>query len=247
VPPTNPCVPSPCGPNSECRVINNQAVCSCIRGYLGSPPTCRPECIVSTDCPQNEACSNQKCTNPCPGSCGIGASCRVVNHNPICICPPSQTGDPFVRCYQQRKYRSSLSQLQRTSVALFPSRVIRNFALLAPMQTEPPVSPCKPDPCGPNSQCRPRGDKSECACLPSFIGSPPNCRAECVSNSECANHLACINQKCQDPCVGSCGANANCYVVSHTPMCTCMNGYTGDPFTQCVFRECKYHSRTKAE
>jgi len=118
MPPANPCVPSPCGPNSECRVINNQAVCSCIRGYLGSPPTCRPECIVSTDCPQNEACSNQKCTNPCPGSCGIGASCRVVNHNPICICPPSQTGDPFVRCYQQRKYHSS--QFRGTPVALFP-------------------------------------------------------------------------------------------------------------------------------
>lgn len=105
MPPANPCIPSPCGPNSECRVINNQAVCSCVRGYLGSPPTCRPECIVSTDCPQNEACSNQKCTNPCPGSCGLNALCHVVNHNPICVCPPLQTGDPFVRCYQEaRKY-----------------------------------------------------------------------------------------------------------------------------------------------
>lgn len=115
MPPVNPCAPSPCGPNSECRVINNQAVCSCIRGYLGSPPTCRPECIVSTDCPQNEACSNQKCTNPCPGSCGLGASCQVVNHNPICVCPPSQTGDPFVRCYLlPRKYRllGSYSSIQ---------------------------------------------------------------------------------------------------------------------------------------
>lgn len=107
MPPANPCSPSPCGPNSECRVINNQAVCSCVRGYLGSPPTCRPECVVSTDCPQNEACSNQRCTNPCPGSCGIGALCHVVNHNPICICPSSQTGDPFVRCISApRKYRA---------------------------------------------------------------------------------------------------------------------------------------------
>lgn len=114
------------------------------------------------------------------------------------------------------------------------------FALLAPAPVTP--TPCKPSPCGPNSLCRPRGDESECSCLPDFIGSPPNCRAECVSNNECPNHLACISQKCQDPCIGSCGANANCHVVSHTPMCSCMNGYTGDPFTQCVFRERKYHS-----
>lgn len=100
---TNPCSPTPCGLNSECRVVNGQAVCSCIRGYLGSPPTCRPECIVSTDCPQNEACTNQRCTNPCPGSCGVGAQCNVVNHNPICVCPLRYTGDPFVRCTPFRK------------------------------------------------------------------------------------------------------------------------------------------------
>lgn len=26
-------------------------------------------------------------------------------------------------------------------------------------------------------------------------------------------------------------------------MCSCVNGYTGDPFTQCVFRERKYLSK----
>lgn len=98
MPPVNPCSPGPCGPNSECRVVNGQAICSCIKGYLGIPPTCRPECIVSTDCSQNEACNNQKCVDPCPGSCGIEALCNVVNHNPICSCPLHYTGDPFIRC-----------------------------------------------------------------------------------------------------------------------------------------------------
>lgn len=133
MPPANPCAPSPCGPNSECRVINNQAVCSCIRGYLGSPPTCRPECIVSTDCPQNEACSNQKCTNPCPGSCGLGASCQVVNHNPICVCPPYQTGDPFVKCYLlPRKYRLLCVYNQRDS-----KEVLRKFLFFFVHRTLP--------------------------------------------------------------------------------------------------------------
>lgn len=94
----NPCHPSPCGPNSQCREINGQGVCSCVQGYIGSPPTCRPECVVSSECPQNEACSNQKCRDPCPGTCGVGAKCMVINHNPICSCPPKYSGNPFVRC-----------------------------------------------------------------------------------------------------------------------------------------------------
>lgn len=96
---TQPCNPSPCGPNSQCREINNQAVCSCIMGYVGSPPSCRPECTINADCYLTEACSNQKCINPCIGTCGVSAKCQVINHKPICSCPPSMTGDPFVRCH----------------------------------------------------------------------------------------------------------------------------------------------------
>lgn len=48
-----------------------------------------------------------------------------------------------------------------------------------------------------------------------------------------------MNLKCRDPCPGSCGANAECRVVSHTPTCVCVAGYTGDPFTQCVVQQCK--------
>ena len=99
----NPCSPSPCGPNSICREINGQPVCSCVAGFLGAPPTCRPECTLSSDCSLSEACSNQKCVNPCPGSCGFRATCNVVNHNPICSCTPDLTGDPFVQCTPRRK------------------------------------------------------------------------------------------------------------------------------------------------
>lgn len=99
VPPvTRPCNPNPCGPNSICRELNGQAVCTCAPEFLGSPPLCRPECILSSDCRQNEACANQRCKDPCPGTCGIQARCTVVNHNPICSCPERFTGDPFIRC-----------------------------------------------------------------------------------------------------------------------------------------------------
>lgn len=94
----DPCNPNPCGPNSQCRQVNGQAVCSCLPSFIGSPPSCRPECTISAECPSNEACNNHKCINPCLGTCGYGARCEVVNHNPICSCPGGYTGDPFSRC-----------------------------------------------------------------------------------------------------------------------------------------------------
>lgn len=102
--PINVCQPSPCGPNSQCREVNGHAVCVCIQGYIGNPPNCRPECAISSDCKLNLACSNQKCIDPCPGTCGLNAQCLVVNHNPICTCFSGYTGDPFTVCQQIRKY-----------------------------------------------------------------------------------------------------------------------------------------------
>lgn len=96
-----------------------------------------------------------------------------------------------------------------------------------------PIDPCRPSPCGPNAVCENQNGKSSCACLQEFVGSPPNCRPECVSNSECASHLACINSKCRDPCPGLCGTNAECHTLNHVANCICTIGYVGDPFTSC--------------
>lgn len=104
-PEKKPCSPSPCGPYSECRQVNSHAVCSCQKGYVGSPPACKPECMVSSECAQNKACVHQKCVDPCPGTCGLNARCQVVSHNPICSCPPGHSGDPFIRCLPERKHK----------------------------------------------------------------------------------------------------------------------------------------------
>lgn len=95
----NVCAPSPCGPNSQCKEVNNQAVCSCLLGFTGSPPACRPECTVSSECAPHLSCINQKCVDPCPGTCGLNANCQTVNHSPICSCRTGHTGDPFTRCF----------------------------------------------------------------------------------------------------------------------------------------------------
>ena len=95
----NPCDPSPCGSNAECQQRNRAAACQCIPEYFGDPyVACRPECVVHSDCPSNKACQRNKCIDPCPGTCGINAECRVMNHVPICTCIEGYIGDPFTAC-----------------------------------------------------------------------------------------------------------------------------------------------------
>lgn len=110
---------------------------------------------------------------------------------------------------------------------------------LEPIKDIPSGNPCVPSPCGPNSVCRDIGNLPACSCLPGYIGRAPNCRPECTINAECHGNLACVNEKCIDPCPGSCGLHAYCNVANHVPLCTCFEGYTGDPF-----RGCDYASRS---
>lgn len=94
-------------------------------------------------------------------------------------------------------------------------------------------NPCASSPCGAYAECRNVGGTASCACLTNYIGSPPNCRPECTINPDCPSDRACMREKCRDPCAGACGVNANCQVINHTPMCTCLDGYEGDPFSDC--------------
>ena len=106
------------------------------------------------------------------------------------------------------------------------------------------IDPCDPNPCGPNSNPPRRiGDRCQCSCLPEMIGSPPNCRPECIINADCPSNEACINRKCQDPCPGLCGINAYCRVRNHVPICVCNQGYIGDPFSSCYLKPSKQLSK----
>lgn len=96
---TSPCIPSPCGANAVCREQNGAGSCTCLPEYFGNPyESCRPECVVNTDCPSNKGCVRNKCVDVCPGVCGLNAECQVVSHVPLCTCWPSYTGDPFRVC-----------------------------------------------------------------------------------------------------------------------------------------------------
>jgi hypothetical protein len=201
----NPCDPSPCGPYSRCHIsVNIAASCSCLPHAIGSPPNCRPECVDSSECLYNQACFNQKCIDPCVGTCGNNAECTVFNHNPICTCPQGYKGDPSIACFIYEE----------------PPVIITN--------------PCEPSPCGPNSVCQINQKRPVCSCMTNMIGKPPYCKPECLVRTECPLDKTCVNSKCVDPCKDACGSNANCQVVDHTPTCSCKNGYRGDAFVECI-------------
>ncbi|ENN73328.1 hypothetical protein YQE_10090, partial [Dendroctonus ponderosae] len=302
----NPCFPTPCGPNSQCRVVEENPSCSCLPHYAGAPPNCHPECTLSSDCALGLSCIDAKCRDPCPGTCGLQADCRVVNHAPVCVCPLGYEGDAFLACYPKplprpnvidacvprpcganalchngtcscySEYRGDPYRECRPECAIssdcprglmclnhkcrdpcagacaprnsecfvinhspictcLPGYTGQPWESCTPVPTPPPLPerPCNPTPCGPNSQCREFNNQASCSCLVGFIGSPPACRPECVANIECPMNRACVNQRCIDPCPGTCGLNTVCQVVNHNPICSCAPRYSGDPFVAC--------------
>lgn len=91
----DPCNPSPCGPNAQCK----SGQCTCLPEYQGDPYRgCRPECVLNNDCPRNRACVRNKCIDPCPGTCGQNAECTVINHVATCSCIQGFIGNAFVQC-----------------------------------------------------------------------------------------------------------------------------------------------------
>lgn len=98
----NSSLSSPCGPHGVFRQINNNIICSCEPDFIGKPPYCRPQCILSNECPFDLACENNKCIDPCRNSCGVNADCLVINHSPICTCKADYTGNPFTVCMKNQ-------------------------------------------------------------------------------------------------------------------------------------------------
>lgn len=226
-------------------------MCSCLPNYLGRPPQCRPECVVNSDCAINMACVNERCKNPCPGSCGPNAECRVASHAPYCQCLNGYTGDPFNGCVkvvaavQSKQTFHTFTLNQKTNNTNFSYTIFLHtlYSLLYLYNVskiifstvyEPPSDPCNPTPCGVNAVCKEHHGAGSCQCLPEYFGDPYlGCRPECVMNSDCPKSRACVNQKCVDPCPGACGLNAECHTSNHAPTCVCLPGYIGDPSRSC--------------
>lgn len=177
------------------------------------------------DCEKTKACINQKCRDPCPGVCGNNAQCYVVNHSPTCECFSGYTGNPSIEC----------REIPRSNLYLFfhPKWIYNQKTLKSLDDYLPPIDPCHPSPCGPYSSCKTLDGHAVCSCIRGYYGSPPSCKPECAVSSDCSADKACENEKCIDPCPETCGFDARCNVVNHSPICSCPPNYTGDPFIRC--------------
>ena len=64
----------------------------------------RGECQHDVDCPDNRACIENQCLDPCivHSPCGKSAQCETTAHRPVCRCPSGWAGDPHIECYTCR-------------------------------------------------------------------------------------------------------------------------------------------------
>jgi len=238
-PPSNPCQPSPCGPNTICTVNGDgNAICNCVPGMIPKPDTitgCAPECVRDPDCSSGDVCLNQRCVpepDPCnPSPCGPGAVCSAQKQgnrysNPICRCEPGLIPNPdtITGCKPECRIDPDCSS----------GYVCDNQRCV-----EKP-DPCDPSPCGPGAVCtvNPLGN-AICRCEPGLIPNPDTitgCKPECVIDPDCPGDYICEQQKCiprPDPCDPSpCGPGAICTVgPSGNPICRCEPGLIPNPDT----------------
>lgn len=208
-PSENPCINNPCGPFSQCRAIGDTPACSCLPNYVGRAPNCRPECIISAECPSNLACINQKCSDPCVGACGAHTFCTAINHNSICQCEQGYTGDPFSICTEIRKCKLSP----------FLPVIIHRFLFFSNFHIKKLF----------DSLCQ------FILCPIKFI--PRHSVTKSVWINKLKRSIKCSVPPVMDtpsPCANSpCGANAVCKERNGVGSCACLPEYYGDPYTGC--------------
>ncbi|XP_018012722.1 neurogenic locus notch homolog protein 3 [Hyalella azteca] len=210
---SDPCTPSPCGPNTLCEVNSQHiALCRCQPNFVPDQHTirgCKPQCLSDRDCPDDYACTATKCVRLCSlNECGIDAICKAYRHKAECSCPPGYLGNPAIYC----------AKPERDPTPAY-------------------VDPCTPNPCGANAQCTSNGAQAVCSCLQRHAGNPLEAcvRQECAVHSDCSAQQVCRSNRCIDPCSipNICGTNTDCTARDRQPVCSCRSGYVGDPFTSC--------------
>ena len=190
--------------------------------------------------------------DPCdPSPCGPNTECNENRQgNPVCTCLPGYSPQPdtITGC-------ARIEARTPPPDPCFPSPCGPNTECSVNFQGNPVCQcitgyipapdtitgcrekpdPCNPNPCGPNAECIPAGDTAQCKCPPGYQGDPfVSCRkGECEYDRECPVSLACFDYNCRDPCIGTCGQNADCQVNNHRPICSCREGFRGDPLSFC--------------
>lgn len=194
-------------------------------------------CLSDRDCPNEKACINNQCVDPCTlrGACGENALCRSVLHRPRCSCPQCYVGMPHLSCQPDPKCETAIPRPNTPiSGCIYDADCAHNLA--CNHATSECYDPCHSVTntlaCDANKKCEVRQHRPMCVCKSGFIVSEAGeltCapdRTECARDDECASNLACIHSRCQNPCIVQkkppCDSDKICDVLNHHPVCICM-------------------------
>uniref|UniRef100_T1G9Y3 EGF-like domain-containing protein n=1 Tax=Megaselia scalaris TaxID=36166 RepID=T1G9Y3_MEGSC len=246
----NDCDGNICGPNAQCKIVNGRGICECLSGFFGDPYNigCKPECVISSDCPKNklclkskcrntpgcvsnddctdnEACINNKCRDPC--NCANNSQCQVKNHRAICSCEPG-----FEECYMEQnrplcRCKSGYRGNPFVECKIIECLTNSDCPTNKQCSNEKCINPCiYNNKCGAKAECFVQNHKDICRCPQGYYGNPfVKCMQnteECVIDSDCPESLACINARCVNPChqLEPCSRPSTCAVISSKPMRT---------------------------
>lgn len=240
-----PCAKA-CGLKAECTVRDKRAICTCPTDLTGNPfiecvsipgrIISGKKCVTNSDCDRSLTCINDTCLAVCPSNCGINANCTLINHDPICHCPPGTTGDPFKICKEIGTECKKDDECSEKNMLCIKGNCIDACLRACGMRAE----------CGINVDNR----NPYCSCPSGYTGNPfevcypitekNTTDLKCVDNIDCVSSLKCVNEKCIDVCPSDCGINAKCTMIDHAPVCNCPPDTTGNPFINChkIDRKC---------
>ncbi|KAK4473632.1 hypothetical protein MN116_002984, partial [Schistosoma mekongi] len=235
-----------CHKHARC-IDPNQAFCQCLPGYRGDGVS-HCESDPCSKCRRNEICENGVCipsgVDLCEGvQCGEQAFCQ----DGACICTPGYTGDPVVKCYEERDscYHIQCHQYAQCK----DGQCYCNQGYVGDGYIDCHIrDPCTGVKCHHYGECI----SGRCHCLKGYEGdgyydcrpavNDPCANIRCHANGYCKDgRCLCLNgyegdgyYECRplsnDPCLGvQCHAKAEC----QNGYCRCLNGYEGDGFHYC--------------
>lgn len=188
----------------SCRTENHVPVCYCQEGYQ----------VVQGQCQDVNECQD----NPCHPS----ATCTNLPGSYRCQCPEGNVGDAY-----------GLTGCKPKSECLTSA----DCSAAAACESGRCIDPCLGF-CGPGARCDVKNHLPVCTCPFKWTGDPRvKCvEMECVENTNCPADRSCVNNKCEDVCSleGACGPNSQCTTINHIPLCSCNNGFSGDPRIGCT-------------
>ena len=196
-----------CG-HGSCRADKHEASCFCQEGYE----------VVKNKCQDIDECSSNN--QYCHGT----ARCANLPGSYRCTCPEGYLGDAYST--RGKGCTPKASCLAHSDCPISSSCTNGQC-----------VDPCVQF-CSADATCKVIDHVPTCSCPPGWRGDgrQSGCvKLQCLENIDCSASQSCVNGNCVDVCSlsGACGSNSDCKTLNHIPLCSCQNGFSGDPRIGC--------------